>query len=86
MSERIYIRLKVKPIEEYILKNNLSCRQLAHLLGYDSAQISNWLNGKRFVSARARQRLQDFFKWEWDELFKIVEDSELLKLSEETTK
>jgi hypothetical protein len=78
VSEKIYCRLRVKTFQEYILRNNISIRILSHKIGYDSGQMTNWLGGKRFVGPTARRRIQKYMKMEWDSLFEIISDSEMI--------
>lgn len=69
MMLKCYLRPNV--LARYAARHNLSMRQLAHRLGYDSAQLSNWLRHKRAVSPRARALLQRVTHGTWDELFYI---------------
>ena len=68
------IKLKAQIVREYIAKNNLSYRKFAHILGYDSGQLSNWINGTRTIGWRAREIMQKKMKLSWDELFFIEEE------------
>ena len=57
-----------------MIKHNISNRKFSHTIGYDSAQLSNWLNGKRFIGCNAREAIQKETKLSWDELFFIEEE------------
>jgi transcriptional regulator with XRE-family HTH domain len=57
----------------------MSLRTFSHKIGYDSAQVSNWLNGKRFIGNNAREKIQKYMKLDWDTLFEIVDDVEIIR-------
>jgi len=65
------VRLKKENFLRLLAKKNLSCRQFAHKIGFDSAQVTNWVTGKRFVSPNAREKIQRFLQEDWDDLFRI---------------
>ena len=67
------VRLKKEALLAWGARHNFSNRQIAHALGYDSGQFSNWLKGVRYVSPRARQKIQDVTGFAWGKLFEIEE-------------
>jgi transcriptional regulator with XRE-family HTH domain len=67
------VRLKKEALLAWGARQNFSNRQIAHALGYDSGQFSNWLKGVRYVSPNARQKIQSITNLEWDELFEMEE-------------
>jgi transcriptional regulator with XRE-family HTH domain len=52
----------LKILEEYRLKNEISQRKLAEILGVDYSTINEWLNGKRYPNAIRTYGIQKFLK------------------------
>jgi len=64
--------LKKQSLMNWATKRNLTDRELAHILGYDTGQFSNWIHRVRCVSPKARAKIMKITKLKWDELFRIT--------------
>ena len=70
------LRVKVKRdvIEKTLIRQNRSKKELAGIIGVTRSYLSGICTGRREPSAAMRQRLLNYFKISFDDLFTIVED------------
>jgi len=76
-SERVKmnkVKLRPKPIENLLIRKNLSQNWLARRIGISSAYMSQLLCGKRSLSPLMRRKFLDYFQdLCFDDLFEIKE-------------
>jgi putative transcriptional regulator len=71
----VKVALKRQVLEETLIRQNCSKKELANRIGVSRCYLSSVCNGRIEPSASMRQRLLDYFKMSFDDLFTIKEDS-----------